>query len=303
MRQQTGLQPSVSARIRATWSRLTLLTKILLAAVTIAATTVAALTALIFLLPPVPQEPPENEAPAVKPVISDTQDRLDQTLIATKISHYIALTTWAELAYSDALEHQDTFYRSFMAEPDLGCAVGYQETRRLKPEASPELLFQCARQSMIPEPPAWQAMDPIEKEARARHKLQLLWKSIAPEYWLTTGLAFQNALEINRQNNDEFREFAEPYDVCLTTIEPHVRSLAIAPDNAGMSSAWITAARQMRNCSDRITEARFPLPPGSKNGPETTDDAQPPRPQPDADRTTGDEIREEHQVEGLPRNP
>lgn len=307
MLRPTDRQPALPARMTAGWRRLSLLRKILAVTALTLAPLVAGLIVLILLLPPVPAETPEDEAPAVKPIVSETQDRLDQAFIATKISRYIALTTWAELAHGDALENQESFYRSFMAEPDLECATAYQQTRRLRPQTTPGLLFDCARQGMSQAPPPWTDMTPIEREARSRRKLQLLWKSIAPEYWINTGLAFQQAREVNRANNEEFRQFAEPYDVCIGQLDPHVKSLAVSLDAGAMSAAWIAAAQHMQTCSDRITENRFPLPPGSKNGPDTTperiDDGKPPRSQPDSNGGTGNEVPKVNQMEGLAGNP
>ena len=299
----TRPQPFLPSRIRAAWRRLSLLKKISIAGTFTAATVVAGLAALILLLPPVPQEPPEIDDPAVKPVISDTSERLSQELITDKITRYIALTTWSELTHEEALAGRDTFYRSFMAEADLACASGYQQTRRLRPETTTQMLFECTRTGMNTQPPAWEAMTPIEREARARRKLGLLWRSITPEYWIATGIAFQNAAEVNRQNNEEFRQFAEPYDLCLDTFDSHVKSLAAAGDHAAIGAAWMAAARHFQTCSDSVTETRFPLPPGSKDGPEATYDAEQPRPEPDPHGTTGDEVPQTDQVEGFTRDP
>ena len=227
------------------------------------------LTALILALallpkiwPPGPVAAPETGVP----ITTDQANRyLTDAEIEKKIIDYIALTAWAEQAGRAAIDRPESFPEAMMTEPNPRCAGQFRENtvNDLNPdlERERERLLECAAAQSRYENrarPRWEHLSPLEREARARANLTLLWNALNPETVISVRIAWQQAAEVNRQNNDEFRQFAAAYAECESIPGQLAPRMAQAADRQTLALDWTDAAARMRDCAFSVNEKLFP---------------------------------------------
>lgn len=227
------------------------------------------LTALILALAILPKIwPPNGEATpeANVPIATDSADQyLTDAEIENKIINYIALNVWAERAGRAAADHPETFPEAMMAAPNPRCAGRFRENtlNDLNPdlETATKRLLECAAaQSAVEnrDRPPWEELSPLEREARARAHLTLLWTALNPETIISLNIAWQKAAEVNRENNDEFRQFAAAYAECEEIPGRLAPQLAQAADRETLALDWTAATHRMRDCAFSVNERLFP---------------------------------------------
>ena len=227
------------------------------------------LTALILAIallpkiwPPGPVAAPETGVP----ITTDQANRyLTDAEIEKKIIDYIALTAWAEQAGRAAINHPETFPEAMLTEPNPRCAGQFRAAilENLNPdlERERERLLECAAarsEYQNRARPRWEHLSPLEREARTRAHLTLLWNALNPETVISVRIAWQQAAEVNRSNNDEFRQFAAAYAECESIPHQLAPRMAQAADRQTLALDWTNAAARMRDCAFSVNEKLFP---------------------------------------------
>ena len=209
----------------------------------------------------------DGEGPVV--FTEDADEYLTNPQIELKLIDYLALNAWAQMAHDDAALRPEDFTKSLLAAPSRSCAAEYrassldQELGARNPDPVTRLV-QCTRderESQQANQRAWDSMTPVEREAHARVRLRMLWKAISPEYQMSTRAAFQAGVELNRENNQQFRRFAEEYRECEQYAENQAPILAKTKVGTPMRDRWQQINLTLRECAWSHTERMFPLRP------------------------------------------
>lgn len=189
---------------------------------------------------------------------------LDDREAEARVVEHLAVIAWAHNTTERAIGVRENgphpFSLYMLSQPDLHCARQYRETSLSLGEPDLEFLEICMDQNLAHRQPApWQSMKAIEREARMRQQLRLLWASLSPEQAARASLAYSNRLDVDRGNNDAFRAFAESFDVCLERAEERAAVLAGEDMEAELAEGWLEAGDEMAACRDRVTESIFPV--------------------------------------------
>lgn len=228
-----------------------------------------ALAPLLGLQRPAPNlETAERDPAAV--FTEDASQYLTNSQVEMAVIDYLAVTAWAETVRQAAEREDPDFSLAMLAAPSKRCAAGYRVARLQpggggSPEESSRTLIECVRQERElsrPRAKRWNEMTAVEREAHARARLRLMWKAISPEYQMSARAALQYANNLNRENNEEFRKFAEEYGECEQYVEDRAPELAEAGDGAALGKAWSDISTALRHCASSRTERLFQ---GGKN--------------------------------------
>ena len=209
----------------------------------------------------------EDGGPAV--FTEDADHYLSDHQIELVLVDYLATNAWAAAANRAANDNPDTFTSALLAMPSTKCAAEYR-TNRLgghPPSGASsysEALYLCAKteRERSPDPPrSWDTMSELEQEAHARARLRMHWVAVSPPHQIMARAAFQNAIDINPDNNDEFEAFAATYEVCRQIGEDAAPTFVGLPDGAPLAQLWLDTSEAMRTCAGETTQALFPLSP------------------------------------------
>ena len=198
-----------------------------------------------------------------KPISSSTRVLMTPDEIWEITGEYMAVTMWAHIAGETARNDPDNFHQIFFSEPDRGCVEAHRALIEEIPEPPVERFISCGQASAAQgRDNVWSEISNVEKEARARRSVGLLFWSIDPPSMMTVQIAHQRGLEVNMKTNPEFARFATQYDICEKVSQKFVEGLAKAERPTDIADIWLMAEDHITECSNKVTASLF-LEPGS----------------------------------------
>ena len=209
--------------------------------------------------PPVPGDTGQFIPP--EPVQASSTIQMAKDDIDRQTGEYLALTVWAENALRTAHTEPALFHRNMFTTPNIKCVNQFRDSRLETPDASPDTLFDCARNPQEKEQP-WNDITPEEREARARRAIGLLAMSMDPPTFISANIAANRGLKVNSKTDPDFASFAAVYDTCQIQAQAFAQPLARAGIPQDMAQIWVDANEHLESCFSTITQSIFrPLQP------------------------------------------
>ena len=218
-------------------------------------------------LPPAPTPATVEGGNGPVPVFTDDADEyITDDQIQLKLVDYLAVNAWAEFTFKAAENDPMNFTKAMLARPSTTCAADYREAQlrdHIEPDnaLSAQSILDCVEREINLNPgsrPPWDEMTQIEREAHSRARLRMLWRAISPELHISTKAALQQAVEMNRENNEAFRRFVEEYQECENHAEQEAVRLSQTEDGKPLGDAWMQVNMELRKCASTNTERLFP---------------------------------------------
>ena len=192
------------------------------------------------------------------PIFSTSRVNMTPQEIRNLTGDYMAVTLWAHVAGETARNNPDDFHQMLFSDPDRECVEAHRDLLEVTPEPPVEKLISCGQESAaMGRDNVWAEISDLEREARARRAVGLLFWSIDPPSMMTVQIAHEKGLEVNAKTNPAFARFANKYDICEGVSQEFVPGMTEAETPRDIASIWMLAEQKIKECLDIVTSDLF----------------------------------------------